>query len=134
MGLYCIPKLSASSGKGLFNKYVINKADKEYHILSIGAYSFKGGLLEKGGGLIFFMRKLYDNFLPAQRNVCETTMYSKNFNTTLNVLRCSTIYFSAIHICHGHPKTYISIFTYRYICFKMFMTYMTCYVILAKLC
>ncbi len=44
------------------------------------------------GGLIYFLRKLYDNFPPAQRNVCKTTMYSNNFNTTLNVLRCLTIY------------------------------------------
>ena len=25
------------------------------------------------------------NFPPAQRNVCKITMYSNNFNTTLNV-------------------------------------------------
>ena len=36
-------------------------------------------------------------------------------NTTLNVLRCSTIYFSTIQL---------------YICFKMFMTCRMCYVIL----
>ncbi len=45
-------------------------------------------------------------------------MYSSNFNTTLNVLKCSTIYFSTIQL---------------YICFKMFMTCMMRYVILAKM-
>ncbi len=40
-----------------------------------------GGLLERGG-LIYFLLKLCDNFLPAQRSVCKTTMYSNNFNTT----------------------------------------------------
>ncbi len=48
-----------------------------------------------GGGVIYLLRKLY-NFPPTQRNVCKTTMYSNNFTTTLNVLRCSTIYFSTI--------------------------------------
>ncbi len=42
-------------------------------------------------------------------------MYSSNFNTTLNVLKCSTIY---------------SATTQLYICFKMFMTCMIRYVIL----
>ncbi len=76
----------------------------------------EGGFLERG--LIYFLRKLYDNFLPAQRNVCKTAMYSNNFNTTLNVLRWSTIYFSTIQL---------------YMCFKMFMTCMMRYVILAKM-
>ena len=39
-------------------------------------------------------------------------------NTTLNVLRCSTIYFSTIQL---------------YICFKMFMTCTMCYVILTQM-
>ena len=45
-------------------------------------------------------------------------MYSNNFNTTLNVLRCLTIYFSTIQL---------------YICFKRFMKCMMCYVILVKM-
>ena len=53
------------------------------------AYSFqallRGAYWMGGGGLIYFLRKLYDHFPPAQRNVCRTTMYSSNFNTTLNV-------------------------------------------------
>ncbi len=82
-----------------------------------------GGLIGEGGaylrgGLVYFLRKLYDNFPPTQRNVCKTTMYSNNFNTTLNVLRCSTINFSTIQL---------------YICFKMFMTRRRRYVILAKM-
>ncbi len=72
----------------------------------------------RGGLNIYFLRKLYDNFPPAQQNVCKTTMYSNNFNTTLNVLRCSTIYFLTIQL---------------YICFKMFMTCMMGYVIFAKM-
>ena len=65
------------------------------------------------GGLIYFLRKLYDNFPPTQRNVCKTTMYSNNFNTTPNVLRCSIINFSTIQL---------------YICFKMFVTCMMRYI------
>ena len=79
---------------------------------------FKGGGLIGEGGLIHFLRKLYNNFPPAQRILCKTTMYSKNFNTTLNVLRCLTIYFSTIQL---------------YICFKMFVTCMMRYVILMKM-
>ncbi len=45
-------------------------------------------------------------------------MYSNNFNTTLNASRCSTINFSTIQL---------------YILFKMFMTCMMRYVILAKM-
>ncbi len=67
-----------------------------------GIFGEGGGLLEGGGlferGLIYFLRKLYNNFPPAQRNVCKKTMYSNNFNTTLNVLRCLTIYFSTIQL------------------------------------
>ena len=73
-----------------------------------------GGLLEGGlnwGGLIYFLRKLCDNFPPTQRNVWKTTMYSNNFNTTLNLFRCSSINFSTIQL---------------YICFKMFMTWVWC--------
>ena len=52
-----------------------------------------GALLEMG--LSYLLLKLYNNFLSAQSNVCKTTMYSNNFNTTLNVLRCSTSHFSS---------------------------------------
>ncbi len=50
---------------------------------------FEVSLLERevylrGERLIYFLVKLYDNFLPAQRNVCRA-MYSNNFNTALNV-------------------------------------------------
>ncbi len=101
-----------------------------YRILSIKPPGVGGGLFLSGpfkgggggvigeGGLIYFLRKLYDNFPPAQTNVCKATMYSNNFNTTLNVLRCSTMYFSTIQL---------------YISFKMFMTRMMPYVILAKM-
>ena len=53
-----------------------------------------GGLLERGGAylrgwVIYFLVKLYDNFLPAQSNVCKTTMHVfYQFNTTLNGLIC----------------------------------------------
>ena len=75
------------------------------------------GLFERGGGggLIYFLRKLHDNFSPAQRNVCKTAMNSNNFNTTLN------------YIFFNYSTIYI------YICFKMFMTCMMHYVILAKI-
>ncbi len=83
-----------------------------------------GGYLR--GGLIYLMLKLYDNFLPTQSNVCKVSMYFNNFNTTkrfkmfnyivfqpficiltilnttLNVLRCSTICFinyQPMHVC-----------------------------------
>ncbi len=52
-----------------------------------------GRLIREGGG---GGEKLYDNFLTAQSNVCETTTHFNNFNTTLNVFKCSTIYFSTI--------------------------------------
>jgi hypothetical protein len=59
-----------------------------YRILSIilfwpfeggggGAY-LRGAYL---GGAHSFLVKLYDNFPPAQKIVCKTTMYSNNFNT-----------------------------------------------------
>ncbi len=86
--------------------------------LSLQSLLRGGGAYWRGGGLIYFLRKLYDNFSPAKRNVCKTTMYSNNFNTTLNVLRCSTIYFSTIQL---------------YICFKMFITCIMRYVFLAKM-
>ena len=79
---------------------------------------FKGGGAYWRGGLIYFLRKLYGDVPPTQRNVCKTAKYSNNFNTTLNVLRCSTINFSTIQL---------------YICFKMFMTRMMGYVILPKM-
>ncbi len=63
----------------------------------------RGGLFERG--LIYYV-------------FSKTTMYSLNFNTTLNVLRSSTIYFSTIQL---------------YICFKMFVTCMMRYVILVKM-
>ncbi len=76
-----------------------------------------------GGGLfIYCLVKLYD-FLPAQRNVCKTTMYFNNFNTTLNVvaLKCSTIYFSTIQLI------------YKYVLRMMFMTSMKHHVIFPKM-
>ncbi len=57
-----------------------------YQILSIKLPRGGGGILERGAYL--FLLQLHNNFPPAQSNVCKTTMYSNNFNTTLNVLRC----------------------------------------------
>ncbi len=54
---------------------------------------FKGwGAYWRGGDFFCFLRKLYANFPPAQRNVCKTTMYSNNFNTTIYFFNYSTKY------------------------------------------
>ncbi len=71
--------------------------------------------MEKGA---YFLVKLYDHFPPAQRDVCKTTMYSNNFNTITSK--------------RFEMFNYISI-SELYICFKMFMTCMMRYVILAKM-
>ena len=59
---------------------------KKYRILPGGGFfsgPFEAGYMRGGGGgvggLIYFFVKLYDNFLPAQSNVCKTTTYSNNF-------------------------------------------------------
>ncbi len=82
-----------------------------------GVFERAGGYLRGGylrGELIYFLVKLIMSvIIPAQSNVCKTTMHSNNFNTTLNVLRCSTFFnYSTINGGGGLIKRgLINIFT-----------------------
>ena len=71
-------------------RFDFSGSEMTYNVFSLlsppGAYSFQallrgGGLSGEGGGLfetgglIYSLRKLYDNFPPTRRNVCKTTMH-----------------------------------------------------------